>query len=61
MITLEMRMRLQSRALAIAEGIRRLGPQDCLVIAGKGHEQGQIVGDKVIPFSDVDVAKECLS
>ena len=52
---------IPDRALAIAEGIRRLGPQDCLVIAGKGHEQGQIVGDKVIPFSDVDVAKECLS
>lgn len=49
------------RAGAIAEGIRRLGPQDCLVIAGKGHEQGQIIGDKVIPFSDVDVAKELLS
>lgn len=49
------------RALAISEGIRRLGPKDCLVIAGKGHEQGQIVGDKVIPFSDVDVAREWLS
>jgi len=49
------------RAAAIAEGIKRLGPTDCLVIAGKGHEQGQIVGDKVIPFSDVDVAKELLS
>jgi len=49
------------RALAISEGIRRLGPKDCLVIAGKGHEQGQIVGDQVIPFSDVDVAREWLS
>ena len=49
------------RAEAIAEGIRRLKPQDCLVIAGKGHEQGQIVGTKVIPFSDVDVAREHLS
>jgi len=48
------------RANAIAEGIQRLGPQDCLVIAGKGHEQGQIIGDKVIPFSDVAVAKEYL-
>lgn len=46
------------RAGAIAEGLSRLGPQDCLVIAGKGHEQGQIVGDKVIPFSDVDVARK---
>lgn len=49
------------RATAIAEGIKRLGPQDCLVIAGKGHEQGQIIGDTVIPFSDVAVAKEYLS
>ncbi|MEP3653587.1 MAG: UDP-N-acetylmuramoyl-L-alanyl-D-glutamate--2,6-diaminopimelate ligase [Litorimonas sp.] len=49
------------RALAIAEGIRRLGPKDCLVIAGKGHEQGQIIGDTVIPFSDVEVARGWLS
>ena len=41
------------RAAAIREGIKRLGRQDCLVIAGKGHEQGQIVGTEVIPFSDV--------
>ena len=43
-----------SRAAAIREGISRLGPDDCLVVAGKGHEQGQIVGDQIIPFSDVD-------
>ena len=49
------------RAEAIAEGIRRLKPQDCLVIAGKGHEQGQIIGTKTIPFSDVNVAREYLS
>ena len=48
------------RAAAIAEGISRLGPQDCLVVAGKGHEQGQIVGDKVIPFSDVDEVQKAL-
>ena len=54
-------MEIGDRALAIAEGIRRLGPKDCLVIAGKGHEQGQIVGTKVIPFSDVDVARGLLS
>ena len=34
-------------------GIKKLSANDCLVIAGKGHEQGQIVGTKTIPFSDV--------
>lgn len=48
------------RASAIREGISRLGPKDCLVIAGKGHEQGQIVGKTVIPFSDVAVAQDML-
>ncbi len=48
------------RRAAIVEGINRLGPKDCLVIAGKGHEQGQIIGDQVIPFSDVDVVREIL-
>jgi UDP-N-acetylmuramoyl-L-alanyl-D-glutamate--2,6-diaminopimelate ligase len=28
-----------------------------LVIAGKGHEQGQIIGEKTIPFSDIDQVK----
>ena len=48
------------RRTAIADGIKRLGPKDCLVIAGKGHEQGQIIGDQTIPFSDVDVVREIL-
>ena len=48
------------RAQAIRAGIEKLGPQDCLVIAGKGHEQGQIVGTKVIPFSDVEQIKLAL-
>ena len=41
------------RAKAIRAGIKKLSANDCLVIAGKGHEQGQIVGTKTIPFSDV--------
>ncbi len=49
------------RAAAIRHGVSLLGPKDCLIIAGKGHEQGQIVGDKVIPFSDVEQAREALS
>lgn len=48
------------RASAIRRGIEMLCPKDCLIIAGKGHEQGQIVGDKVIPFSDVEQAQIAL-
>ena len=40
------------RAEAIRAGIRMLGKGDVLLVAGKGHETGQIVGDKVLPFSD---------
>ncbi len=40
------------RGAAIAEAIAMLAPGDVLLIAGKGHETGQIVGDKVLPFSD---------
>lgn len=47
------------RRTAIAEAIALAGPDDIVMIAGKGHEQGQIVGDKVLPFDDVEVAREC--
>ena len=40
------------RQLAISTAIADLRKGDVLLIAGKGHEEGQIVGDKVIPFSD---------
>jgi UDP-N-acetylmuramoyl-L-alanyl-D-glutamate--2,6-diaminopimelate ligase len=40
------------RALAIARALAMLGPNDGLLIAGKGHETGQIVGAKTLPFSD---------
>jgi len=46
------------RAEAIAAAVAALAPGDVLVIAGKGHEQGQIVGDKVLPFDDMQVAKK---
>ncbi len=40
------------RAEAIAAAIRAMGPGDLLLVAGKGHETGQIIGDRVIPYSD---------
>ncbi|MCL6285375.1 UDP-N-acetylmuramoyl-L-alanyl-D-glutamate--2,6-diaminopimelate ligase [Ruegeria sp. 2012CJ41-6] len=44
------------RAEAILRGIDSLQPGDALLIAGKGHETGQIVGDDVLPFDDVEQA-----
>ena len=49
------------RSLAIKTGIDLLNKGDCLVIAGKGHETGQIIGGEVLPFNDVDVAKTLLA
>jgi len=44
------------RAEAILRGVDALGPGDALLVAGKGHETGQIVGDVVYPFDDVEQA-----
>jgi len=49
------------REAAIAAGIDMLDKGDCLVIAGKGHESVQIVGDKVIPFKDAYVTRRLLA
>lgn len=48
------------RAAAIAQAISGLGPDDGLVIAGKGHEQGQIIGTNIIPFNDVEEVQKAL-
>jgi UDP-N-acetylmuramoyl-L-alanyl-D-glutamate--2,6-diaminopimelate ligase len=47
------------RREAIAAAVGEAGPDDIILLAGKGHEQGQIVGDRVLPFDDVTVAREC--
>jgi len=46
---------------AIAAAIAEAGADDIVLLAGKGHEQGQIIGDRVLPFDDVTVARECAS
>jgi UDP-N-acetylmuramoyl-L-alanyl-D-glutamate--2,6-diaminopimelate ligase len=45
------------RALAIETGLSLLGAGDVLVIAGKGHEQGQTIAGVVLPFDDATVAR----
>jgi len=49
------------RAEAIKAGARLLGQGDLLLIAGKGHEIGQIVGSTVLPFSDHEAVRAALS
>ena len=44
------------RAEAILRAVDALGPGDALLVAGKGHETGQIVGDAILPFDDVEQA-----
>ncbi|MCA8878787.1 MAG: UDP-N-acetylmuramoyl-L-alanyl-D-glutamate--2,6-diaminopimelate ligase [Rhodobacteraceae bacterium] len=44
------------RAEAILRGVDALGPGDALLIAGKGHETGQTIGDSVFPFDDAEQA-----
>ena len=51
------------RRTAIAQAISQAGKDDIVLIAGKGHERGQIVGTgeqvRILPFDDVEVAREC--
>ena len=47
------------RRAGIKAAVDEAGAGDIILLAGKGHEQGQIVGDDVLPFDDVTVAREC--
>jgi UDP-N-acetylmuramoyl-L-alanyl-D-glutamate--2,6-diaminopimelate ligase len=52
--------KITDRRFAIDTAIREAGRGDVLVIAGKGHEKGQIFADRIIPFDDVEEARKAL-
>src|SRR5262249_6106506 len=54
-------IRILDRREAIKKAIELAGPPDIVVIAGKGHERTQILGERVLPFDDAEVARALLS
>jgi UDP-N-acetylmuramoyl-L-alanyl-D-glutamate--2,6-diaminopimelate ligase len=49
------------RREAIREAVAGARPGDVVLVAGKGHEQGQEVAGRVLPFDDATVARDALS
>ena len=49
-----------NRRTAIRNAVAALDPGDCLIIAGKGHEDGQIIGNEKRPFDDRNEARAAL-
>ncbi len=49
------------RALAIRTAVAELQPGDVLLVAGKGHETGQIVGERTLPFSDHEAVRAAIA
>jgi UDP-N-acetylmuramoyl-L-alanyl-D-glutamate--2,6-diaminopimelate ligase len=47
------------REEAIRSAFAGLGRGDLLLVAGKGHESGQTVGERVLPFDDAEVLRHC--
>ena len=54
-------LEIPDRAQAIQQAIQHLQAGDVLLIAGKGHETGQIVGKEILPFDDCEVARHYLN
>jgi UDP-N-acetylmuramoyl-L-alanyl-D-glutamate--2,6-diaminopimelate ligase len=48
------------RREAIKKSLSLAGPQDIVLLAGKGHETYQVLKDKMLHFDDREVARECL-
>jgi UDP-N-acetylmuramoyl-L-alanyl-D-glutamate--2,6-diaminopimelate ligase len=49
------------RQQAIERAVRDANPGDLVLVAGKGHEKYQVIGDRVLPFDDLEVARGALA
>ena len=54
-------LELEDRRMAIREALKQAGPDDIVVVAGKGHEQSMIYGEEQRPWDDRQVARDELS
>lgn len=53
-------LEIADRAEAIGKAVSMLAEGDVLVVAGKGHETGQLIGDTILPFSDHEAVLQAL-
>ena len=49
------------RKAAIERAIRDARPGDLVLVAGKGHEKYQVIGERTLPFDDVEIAQAALA
>lgn len=54
-------LRIRDRREAIDRAIRTAQPGDLVLIAGKGHEKYQVIGERALPFDDVEAARAALA
>lgn len=54
-------LRLTDRREAIEAAVRMLGPGDCLLLAGKGHETYQVIGERRLPFDEPAIVRAALA
>jgi UDP-N-acetylmuramoyl-L-alanyl-D-glutamate--2,6-diaminopimelate ligase len=54
-------LRITDRRAAIRRALEMLRPEDCLLLAGKGHETYQVIGERRLPFDEREVVRQILA